>query len=120
MSLDTSLGLPLFLSVKNVVPYMDGYKVTLDIGNPNNATIKDAKLTIDWWLSSYFSDGFWDYGEDSLEVKQLKESKSKTQNLLTDIAGGKWNRVELTIPSMTEKDAKSFRIMLEASIISMY
>lgn len=117
--IDTDLGIPLFLSVKHVERYMDGYKIQLDIGNPNSVAIHDVKLNIDWWLESYFAE-YDKYKLEGVDYEILKESKSKTQRLLTTIQPRKWNAVDIIIPSASEQDAKSVRFMIEdAPIVSL-
>lgn len=53
-SVKASNGLPFFISLKEVTPYMDGYKIKFNIGNPNYITIDDMTLTLDWWINAYF------------------------------------------------------------------
>jgi hypothetical protein len=56
--LETDLG-TLFVSTESVDPYLDGYKIHLNIGNPSYATFSDFKLIASWGpLLTNFDD--WD------------------------------------------------------------
>jgi hypothetical protein len=111
--------LTFFISVKDVVPYMDGYKIKFNIGNPNHVTINNMTLTLDWWLDSYIEEDYYKLEEDDDVVEKLKESKSKIHKILTPIEKGKWNAVEVIVPSINEKDAKRLRVKLGYSIVSL-
>lgn len=86
------------VSLENVEPYLDGQKVTLLIGNPNNVVFNGFKLKVKWGLRFPKLD-------DSTEPKSLQEAlsayASSTQEKeikLTDtLKPGNWNKVSFTI-----------------------
>jgi Protein of unknown function (DUF3251) len=77
--LDTNLGFVL-VSIQQVEPYLDGFKVTLDIGNPLALEYRGFILESEWGERGKSTDG------------KLKTSFTNT------LKPGSWNRIDLILP----------------------
>ena len=73
-----------------VEPYLDGYKITAEIGNLSNATMTGAKVKLEWGP----------YGIGS----------SKEFDIPTEFLPGRYTRVELTAEPAKPTDVKTVRI----------
>lgn len=90
----TNLG-NLLISVDNIEPYGDGYKLRLMVGNPNMATYDGAKLKVQWaekprWGQANF-DG----------IKWGASIQTKEVDVVNDLLPGAWNPVEVVISPAT-------------------
>ena len=86
------------VSLENVVPYLDGQKVTLSIGNPHYATFAGIKLKVGW--SKKVPDG-----NDPVKYKEYTDSMHEKEVDLTDrLKPGAWNKVTFTVAPAAAKD----------------
>lgn len=90
----TNLG-NLLISVDNIAPYANGYKVRLMVGNPNMVTFDGAKLKVQWaekprWNDKNFDVASW---QASLQEKNV--------DIPNNIFPGTWNPVEVVISPAT-------------------
>jgi hypothetical protein len=96
--LDTDTGFFL-ISVMDAVPYLNGYKLHLRIGNPSYAGYSAAKLTVKWNKQYQYDK----YTEASFSEWQ-KSYQTKETTLLDTLTAGSWNSVELILaPATTEQ-----------------
>lgn len=93
--LDTDTGFFL-ISVEEVVPYLNGYKLRLKIGNPSSADYAGPKITVKW-NKQYPYDK---YTQASFEEWQ-KAGQEKDASLTDILASGSWNKVEVIIAPAT-------------------
>lgn len=98
--LDTNIGI-LLVSLKSVEPYLDGYKVALEIGNLSTATCTSYTVSAAWGPRS---------------VQTLNSKNFRTYNDLRrraefersdSLAPSRWNPVELIFPT-TKPDGIAF------------
>jgi hypothetical protein len=88
--------------LENAEPYLDGQKITLLIGNPNNVTFSGVKLKAKWgprYPEKKQSSQEW------LEAYQAYTASSQEKEIeLTDtLRAGTWNKVQFTIaPAKTD------------------
>jgi hypothetical protein len=96
--LDTDDG-SFLVSVANVAPYLNGYKVTINIGNPSNATFRGAKVKVRW-AKTYDFNNF-----TAASYKQWNDSVQTKEIALTEgLESGTWNAVDLLlVPSTSEQ-----------------
>lgn len=114
---DSNIGYFLVL-VDNVEPYLDGQKISLLIGNPNNVTYSGAMLKVGW------SARMPDFG---LPPKQFNDamnvytaSKKETQINLTDILRpGNWNKVSFTIAPAKSTEFGNLEIGITTNQVSL-
>ena len=111
--LDTSNGI-LFVSVEDVSPYLDGYKVSLDIGNPSNATLNNCSIKVEWGTEfdwSKYTEASYKEWQNTLHQKEV----SFTDSLLR----GAWNKEELFITPATAAELKYFKLSVLSKGLSL-
>lgn len=93
-----SLAGDFLVLISNVEEYLDGCKVYLQIGNPNNAVYSGYNINARYGSKPNYSDTSFEYyiWEDSLKKKENKIS-SKLEK-------GAWNNVEIILPAIDTKD----------------
>lgn len=96
------------LAVKDVQPFLDGYKIALVIGNPTCAILQNLKIKVCWNLrpipeKSNFSQ------KDAL----AHESKEKLFTPKRDFEPGRWSRIELYIEPATIEELGRVEFSIE-------
>jgi hypothetical protein len=92
---DTDTGFFL-VSVVEAVPYLNGYKLRLKIGNPSHATYSAAKLKVIWNKVYNFEH----YTEAS--YNEWKKSEQERETPLTEsLDAGTWNKAEIVLAPAT-------------------
>lgn len=105
----------LLISFKDASPYLDGYRVALQIGNPLSATFHGFKLKVKWgprydWKR--FS------GESYQKwVKTLQEKESHFTEALNP---GTWNPVTLVLPNTKPDQLGYLSLSIETDRIELY
>lgn len=74
-----------YVALREAVPYLDGYKLILDVGNPSYATYNGFELTAEWPVALL--------GSGSPGSKR----QTKTRSYSGDLRAGSWNRVEFIV-----------------------
>ena len=96
--LDTDSGFFL-VSVAEVVPYLNGYKIRLKIGNPSAAAYSGVKLMVKWstaYDSAKYTEASYNEWKKGLQEKEM--------SLVDTLEAGRWNSVELILaPATTEQ-----------------
>jgi len=87
----------LTVKIKDVQPYANSSKVTLDIGNPLGATITGLKATIQW-------------GSVNEKGDVLEELGSKEVTIDKNIMAGSWNTVQITLDGTEPKKLGFIRV----------
>lgn len=77
------------VSVENAAPYLDGYRLTLSIGNVTAADFKDYSVFVEW-------------GE-----------QSRTFSVLKNLRAGRWNRAEVVLLPASAAEMRSFRVQVQ-------
>jgi TolA-binding protein len=96
--LDTDTGFFL-ISVQEVTPYLNGYKLSLNIGNPMAAKYSGAKVKLTW---NTFYDAR-NYTEASFKEWQ-KNKQEKEVVLPSTLLPGTWNSIEVILaPATTDQ-----------------
>jgi hypothetical protein len=108
---DTPIG-PLLFSLGDMKPYADGYRVNIEIGNPNNATFKDLKLKIKWGARYDYKKQLFSEWEKSLRVKETTISKA--------IKPGTWNKVSVILSPASASEVGTLRFSAESNKISLH
>ena len=80
------------ISVRNVTPYLNGYRVTLSVGNPEDATFSNVTFNIRWAKAYDYSH----YTADSYQ-KWQKSVNEKEITLNTNLLPGSWNTVNIDL-----------------------
>ena len=112
--IDTTL-VPLFIAVRNLTPYLDGYKMTIEIANPYNMTFDGFQVSCNWGTSFKYSKGaVTNYAEVAASQKKLDERQTAV------LASGWWNPVELTITPATAEEIKNVWISIKPDAINLH
>ncbi|MEX3856408.1 hypothetical protein AB3X94_20480 [Paraburkholderia sp. BR10923] len=90
----TNLG-NLLVSVDNITPYGDGYKLRLMVGNPNMVTYDGAKLKVQWAEKPRWGDASFD------STKWNASIQSKEIDVVNELLPGALNPVEVVISPAT-------------------
>ncbi|MEQ1781969.1 MAG: hypothetical protein ABMA14_11460 [Hyphomonadaceae bacterium] len=102
-SLQTGVG-QLFVSVQDIQPYADGFKLLLHVGNPSAATLYGGEGSISWYSAG--SDG-------------TKSAQSKEFQVLKDIRAGFWTPVEVTISPAKSADLNALFVRMNFNNVKM-
>lgn len=108
---DTSGG-TFLVSVDDAKPFLDGYKLTLKIGNIQSIGYRGYTLKTSWGMK-WDSSGKQDYQQwrASLKTKEFK--------LTEHLAPGTWNRVELALAPAKAAEIGYVEIQMATDVVSM-
>ncbi|WP_157658578.1 DUF3251 domain-containing protein [Burkholderia ubonensis] len=90
----TNLG-NLLISVDNISPYADGYKVRLMVGNPNMVTFVGAKLRVQWTEKPRWDEKSFDSAKWNASIQQ------KDVDIVNNLLPGTWNPIEVVVSPAT-------------------
>ncbi len=91
-----------FVSLIDIQPYLNGYKLILNIGNPSYVTYRGFDLTVEW-------------GEFLLsETKQRKETYTK------DLYPGSWNKIEFNISPVEAEELNYIKVSITTNRLSLH
>lgn len=93
-------------------PFLDGYKVILNLGNPTTATYRNFKLKVKWGKE-------FDYEKDEPEEwrKSLKETEKR---FLDELKPASWNKVELVLTPAKSEEIKYIELSMETDEVMLY
>jgi len=113
--IDTSSGFFL-ISLDNVVPYGNGYKLSLRIGNISTAKYKGFKFKLKYGKQYDFNEikkdpSSYEKWEKSLKIKEM----SFTNELLPAV----WNHVEVILSPAKSEELGHIALSMETNIVSL-
>lgn len=129
--LETYSGSGLFyVSVNDVKPHMDGYKISFSIGNPLNVVFSNPKIILKWNMP--YERLPYKYLDNKEARKKRKEEKKKNFKKWKDsfkklehvvlgsgFAAGSWTDIEVFLTPANEKEIESIRFYIETPIVSL-
>jgi hypothetical protein len=83
------------IALERVEPYLDGQKVTLLIGNPNNVTFQGFEINASWRIRRPTEGGKGSWGE------WANSHREKVVKFTEALRPGIWNKVSFTIAPVT-------------------
>jgi hypothetical protein len=98
------------ISCQGVEPYLEGYKVHLQVGNPTTLMVDNPKLTIEW--------GPADSGKDSYDAWK-KALRQTTVTLNESLRPGFWNNVEVIVSPAKANELAHFKVSIETDSVSL-
>lgn len=101
---------PLTVATRGAKPYLDGFKVKLQIGNLTNANFNGAKLNVGWGPP-------FDEKKDILEWS--KNQRKKEIDLTTRFLSGAFTDVEIVMTPAKAEDIKSITVGIELNRLSL-
>ena len=113
LRLDSTSGF-FVVSLKDITPYLDGFRVTLEVGNLTSARYVGFKLNATWGPR-------FDYSKYSAEAYQKWESQKQTNSFpYTDpIVTATWNKVDLILPSTSSSQLGFINVSIDTNIVSL-
>jgi hypothetical protein len=112
--LDTDNGFFL-VSVEEAVPYLNGYKIHLSIGNPSYATYKNYTLKVRW--SKAYDWG--KYTQTSYD-EWNKRIQEKEISFPDSLEAGAWNGVDLILAPVNADQLEYLMLSMSTSTVSLH
>ena len=112
--LDTDNGFFL-ISSEQATPYLNGYKVTLKIGNPLSVSFSGFKATVKWGKTYDYKQ----YTSESYDAWQ-KALQEKQISFADVLERGTWNKVELVLAPATAEQLGYVNVSLSTNTVRMY
>lgn len=109
LRLDSNLS-SFFVSIKNVKPYADGFKLTLNLGNPNFASFQNVTLNITWGPR---------ITKDVTFLEAEKRKQTREVKIGRTILPASWNQTEVTIGPATKEDIGSISISIDTPSVAL-
>lgn len=100
---------PFTVSTRGAVPYLDGFKVKLRIGNLTNANFNGAKLNVAWGPP---------LTEKNAEEWSMNQKRKKI-DLTTRFLSGAFTDVEIVLTPAKAEEIKSITIGIELNQLSL-
>lgn len=109
--LGTTFGV-LLVKTKSVTPYLDGYKVKVEIGNPYNMTFGGFQLA--YWVIKTRSDNSADtFTPPPLSTEPTTEDRTET------LQPGSWNEIAFTVAPATADDIRNLCISIRLNQVHL-
>jgi hypothetical protein len=83
------------VSVKSVKPYLTGFKITINVGNPMDAKFSDADLKLQWGQAHVQGTSF---------ANWYSKLQTKDKNLTSPLYPGTWTPVTFIVTPATPRD----------------
>jgi Protein of unknown function (DUF3251) len=106
--IDTTSGFFL-LSLKDIQPYADGYRLKLDVGNPSSATYSGFSIRVTWSKSLQMA------GYSEWE----KAKHEKSVNYIEKLLPSSWNTVYLILTPAQRDDLGYIEISIETDVVEL-
>ena len=108
---------PLMVSVDSMESYLDGYKLSLQIGNPSYMTYSGFMVTTFWgpdWQTFAGTNNF----SQELSAKWQSLQHSNTVSMTDSLLPGKWNWVKLIVAPAKPDEIRNLEVSFQSSVIS--
>jgi hypothetical protein len=110
---DSSIGFFL-VSCQNAQPFLDGYKVTLHVGNPQSASYTGFTVGVEWGPKYKGAQN-----DTSARERWRKSLKSQEFSLTDRLHPGRWNEVEITLQDTTADRMGELYVSINANVASL-
>lgn len=114
--IDTASGFFL-ISLKDIRPYLNGYKLILHIGNPSSATYSGFTLKTKWGrkfdsTQTQSDPSAFDNWEKSLQQKEAPFTE--------EIKPASWNKIEFIISPAKSEELGYLELSMETNIVKLF
>ena len=109
---DSQIGFFL-VSCQNVQPFLDGYKVTLHVGNPQNTDYSGFVIKAKWGQKYK---GEW--SDQPAVTNWLLSSKSQEFSFTNTLFGGRWNQAEITLRETSAEQLGMLQVSIDVNVAS--
>jgi len=121
--IETGVG-DLYVSLKNIEEYANGYKVSFQVGNPYEADILNAKASLLYGISykeykEQHKDSN-DKGYQNLFDDWQNNLKKVEKSITEGFKRGKWNNLEFIITPAKSNELATLKLSLSADGLSLY
>ena len=100
---------PFLVQAMSAIPYLDGYKIRLQVGNPGTATMRGAILHLEWGLR---------YGDKSKTYTEVTASRKKKDfDVTTTFDPGAYTNVDLFLSPAKPEEVKIIDVGLKFNIV---
>ena len=106
--------LQFLVSLKSVTPYLNGYKLVIDVGNPSTAHFSGVKIKCKWNASYNWAT----YSAASYKAWEAAMHTSETE-VQNDISPGSWNPVDVILLPATSEEMGYLAVSIESSSASL-
>jgi hypothetical protein len=104
------------VAISDVRQFADGVRVTLKLGNLSAVTYSGARLTLEYGARTPS-----DMGTDlDAAAKWLESLQERTEKITTNLAPGRWNPVQITLPRIDAKEFGYLSVSVETDEISLH
>jgi len=125
-TIDTEYGV-LFVSCKDAQPYLDGYKLLLEVGNPSGASFGNSTIKTKWGPKHPVFPGTKERPAKAEDVIKYSEAVAKWKQELREkdfpltqhLAAGSWNPVEIVLSPAKAEDVGHLKLSIEPKTISL-
>jgi hypothetical protein len=111
------------ISCQGAEPYLEGYKVHLQIGNPTMLTVNNPKLTVEWGTSeqeSAKSDSERGINDPIAWNSNWKKSLRQTTVTLNEsLRPGFWNDVDVIVSPAKANELSHFKVSIVTDSVSL-
>lgn len=125
-TINTGNGM-LFVSVKEAKPYLNGYRISLDIGNPNFVTYINPEINLSWNISFQ---QFWKNRTEARERQKNTDEKiqipswedtlqKKSYCVIKRFLPGIWNEIDIDIPNVTLNQLEDCELSIKAGTVTL-
>lgn len=104
----TGAGL-FFFELEDMMPYLDGYKIRIKIGNPNSVGFSESKLEVTWPQPQ----------STNSAITEPEARLSKTNRVHQYLEAGHWTPTEFTVAPATIKEARKIRVGLTPGMVHL-
>jgi hypothetical protein len=110
----TTIG-QLLISSESATPYLDGYKIDFQIGNPQSVTYDGVTVTLKWGPPATRST----YTNQTTMTAWQNAQKTKIEKLPFQVLAGYWNNAEVIVTPATTEELRNLQISIETSSVSL-
>ena len=103
------------ISVKDVQPYLDGYKLMLNVGNPLSATYKNLKLNVAW--GKKFDPN--NLNQTNSYQTWTNQLQHKELSMPEDLLPGSWNKIALILSPAKADELSYISLKMDTETVSL-
>jgi hypothetical protein len=113
--LQTSAG-QFLVALDEAIPYLDGYRLRFEFGNPYTATFSGLEVTVKWGKSF---DRFSKSGSLALYSKWQKSLRQKQATLSQDLEPATWNVVNIVVSPAHSDELSYIELSMNTKTVSL-
>jgi len=101
------------VSLQNVTPYVDGFRVTCNFGNPSSVTFNGFTLKVKWGPR-------FDFKVTGMKLAEWQASlREREVSLTSSLQGGYWNRVSFVVSPAKAEEFGYLELSMKTDSVSL-